>query len=156
MGYVRRQLLTAALTANAIRPFPGLHSRIPAFFAGWLTGELAPQVLGLTAADTAAARWRAVAAVRGEAVALQTPEQSITFADAASRVDDLARTIVALGETLSLRTIAEGVEEPVQQERLRAMGCQLGQGYLFARPLDGAAMLSLLCGARPVGAGDGA
>lgn len=54
MGYVRRQLLTAALTANAIRPFPGLHSRIPAFFAGWLTGELAPQVLGLTAADTAA------------------------------------------------------------------------------------------------------
>ena len=56
----------------------------------------------------------------------------------------LARTIVALGETLSLRTVAEGVEEPVQQERLRAMGCQLGQGYLFARPLDAAAMLSLL------------
>lgn len=54
MGFVRRQLVTAALTANAIRPFPGLHSRIPAFFAGWLTGELAPHALGLTVADATA------------------------------------------------------------------------------------------------------
>ncbi|TNM43333.1 alpha/beta hydrolase [Nocardioides albidus] len=54
MGFVRRQLVTAALTANAIRPLPGSRAGIPAFFAGWLTGELAPQVLGLTVADAAA------------------------------------------------------------------------------------------------------
>lgn len=54
MGFVRRQLVTAALTANAIRPVPGFRAGIPAFFAGWLTGELAPQVLGLTVADAAA------------------------------------------------------------------------------------------------------
>ena len=54
MGFVRRQLVTAALTANAIRPVPGFRAGIPAFFAGWLTGELAPHVLGLTAADAAA------------------------------------------------------------------------------------------------------
>lgn len=54
MGFVRRQALTAALTANAIRPLPGFRAGIPAFFAGWLTGELAPHVLGVTAADAAA------------------------------------------------------------------------------------------------------
>ena len=51
MGFVRRQAVTAALTANAIRPLPGFRAGIPAFFAGWLTGELAPHVLGLTVAD---------------------------------------------------------------------------------------------------------
>ncbi|MDQ6526570.1 alpha/beta hydrolase [Nocardioides sp. LHD-245] len=54
MGFVRRQLVTAALTANAIRPLPGFRAGIPAFFAGWITGELAPHLLGLTAADAAA------------------------------------------------------------------------------------------------------
>ncbi|MBM7515144.1 alpha/beta hydrolase [Nocardioides nitrophenolicus] len=54
MGFVRRQAITAALTANAIRPVPGFRSGIPAFFAGWLTGELAPHLLGLTVADAAA------------------------------------------------------------------------------------------------------
>lgn len=53
MGFVRRQAITAALTANAIRPLPGFRTGIPAFFAGWLTGELAPHVLGLTVADAA-------------------------------------------------------------------------------------------------------
>jgi EAL domain-containing protein (putative c-di-GMP-specific phosphodiesterase class I) len=40
--------------------------------------------------------------------------------------------------------VAEGIEDSVQRERLRAMGCELGQGYLFARPLDAAAVLALL------------
>ncbi|WP_205472461.1 alpha/beta hydrolase [Nocardioides sp. SYSU D00038] len=53
MGYLRRQVVTAALTANAIRPVPGFRAGIPAFFAGWLTGELAPHVLAVTAGDTA-------------------------------------------------------------------------------------------------------
>ncbi|WP_278255989.1 hypothetical protein [Nocardioides convexus] len=42
MGFVRRQAITAALTANAIRPIPGFRPGIPAFFAGWLTGEPGP------------------------------------------------------------------------------------------------------------------
>ena len=53
MGFLRRQALVAALTANAVRPVPGFRTGIPAFFAGWLTGELAPHALALTAADTA-------------------------------------------------------------------------------------------------------
>ncbi|WP_309649422.1 alpha/beta hydrolase [Nocardioides sp.] len=54
MGFLRRQVVIAALTANAIRPLPGFRVGIPSFFAGWLTGELAPQVLALTVADAAA------------------------------------------------------------------------------------------------------
>jgi acetyl esterase/lipase len=54
MSFLRRQLVTAALTANAIRPVPGFRAGIPAFAAGWLTTELAPHLLAVTAADTAA------------------------------------------------------------------------------------------------------
>jgi EAL domain-containing protein (putative c-di-GMP-specific phosphodiesterase class I) len=56
----------------------------------------------------------------------------------------LARTIVALGRTLSLRTVAEGVEHAAQRDALRALGCELAQGYLFARPLDPGAVAALL------------
>ncbi len=48
----------------------------------------------------------------------------------------LARTIVTLGATLGLQTVAEGVETDAQREQLVALGCQLGQGYLFARPMS--------------------
>ena len=54
MSFLRRQLVTAAFTANAIRPLPGFRAGVPAFFAGWLTAELAPHLLALTAADAAA------------------------------------------------------------------------------------------------------
>ena len=44
-----------------------------------------------------------------------------------------ANAIVALGRSLGLRIIAEGIEEPDQLEHLREMGCEFGQGYLFAK-----------------------
>jgi acetyl esterase/lipase len=53
VSFRHRRLVAAALTANAIRPLPGFHAGPPAFFAGWLTGELAPQLLAATAVDTA-------------------------------------------------------------------------------------------------------
>ena len=54
MPYRRRQLVAAALTANALRPLGGRYASIPAFFAGWLTSELAPQLLAATLVDTTA------------------------------------------------------------------------------------------------------
>ncbi len=48
----------------------------------------------------------------------------------------LARTIIALGETRGLRTLAEGVEYTDQQAALVELGCTLAQGYLFARPIE--------------------
>ncbi len=47
----------------------------------------------------------------------------------------LVHTIVRLGESLQLDTVAEGIETPAQRDALTAMGCRFGQGYLFARPL---------------------
>jgi EAL domain-containing protein (putative c-di-GMP-specific phosphodiesterase class I) len=52
----------------------------------------------------------------------------------------LARTVVALGGSLGLRTVAEGVETAEQAAALRAMGCTYAQGFLFARPLTAAAV----------------
>jgi diguanylate cyclase (GGDEF)-like protein/PAS domain S-box-containing protein len=47
----------------------------------------------------------------------------------------LARTIVALGDSLGMFTVAEGVETEAQRAALLALGCRFGQGYLFARPM---------------------
>ncbi len=54
LSYPQRQLLAAALTANALRPLRGRYGSIPSFFAGWLASELAPQLLLASLADTAA------------------------------------------------------------------------------------------------------
>jgi EAL domain-containing protein (putative c-di-GMP-specific phosphodiesterase class I) len=56
----------------------------------------------------------------------------------------LARAILALGDALDLRTVAEGVEHPEQADALRALGCRFAQGYLFARPLVPADVDALL------------
>ena len=47
----------------------------------------------------------------------------------------LVRTIIALAKLLSLRTIAEGVEDTEQQARLKELGCDSAQGFLFGRPM---------------------
>ncbi len=50
----------------------------------------------------------------------------------------IARTIVTLGRSLSLRLVAEGVETHGQAEALTAMGCDELQGFLFGRPMPAA------------------
>jgi len=57
--------------------------------------------------------------------------------------DALAKAILAMAANLSLDTVAEGIETPVQAERLRALGCRLGQGYLFAPALPAEAIPAL-------------
>ena len=47
----------------------------------------------------------------------------------------LVRTIISLAKLLSLRTIAEGVEDTHQQQQLRDLGCDSAQGFLFGRPM---------------------
>jgi len=56
----------------------------------------------------------------------------------------IAQAIIALGESLRLRVIAEGVETRQQLELLRGFGCAEMQGYLFSRPLSATEMLELL------------
>jgi len=47
----------------------------------------------------------------------------------------VARAIIGLSDALHLSTVAEGIETQAQLGALRALGCQLGQGYYFSRPL---------------------
>ncbi len=59
------------------------------------------------------------------------------LSDAAGRT--ITGAILHLGRDLGLSVIAEGVETAAQSEALRAMGCDLGQGYLFSPPMSHAA-----------------
>lgn len=52
----------------------------------------------------------------------------------------IAATIVALGRTLGLRVVAEGVETAEQMRFLVDSGCEVFQGYLFGRPVEPAAL----------------
>jgi len=50
----------------------------------------------------------------------------------------LVHAIIDLGHNLGRTLVAEGVEKPEQAQQLQALGCDLGQGYLFGRPISSA------------------
>ena len=62
-------------------------------------------------------------------------DRSFTAGLPASRSDRaLVAAIVTLARSLGVPAVAEGIERPEQHAWLREIGCDLGQGYLFARP----------------------
>ena len=67
-------------------------------------------------------------------------DEVATSPDAAA----LAQAIINLATTFGLATVAEGIEQPDQLQRLSDLGCQLGQGYYFAKPLDEEQLTALL------------
>jgi EAL domain-containing protein (putative c-di-GMP-specific phosphodiesterase class I) len=56
----------------------------------------------------------------------------------------LTSAIIALGTSLSLEVVAEGIELPEQASSLEELGCEIGQGFLFARPMDSDALTKFL------------
>jgi diguanylate cyclase (GGDEF)-like protein len=48
----------------------------------------------------------------------------------------IVKTILMLGENLGIEVVAEGIETAAQLDKLRQLGCGMGQGYLFSRPVD--------------------
>ena len=61
-----------------------------------------------------------------------------SFVDGAGDEDgekQLVPAIIDLGKMLKMQVVAEGIERPEQLTRLRSLACDLGQGFLFARPL---------------------
>jgi EAL domain-containing protein (putative c-di-GMP-specific phosphodiesterase class I) len=61
----------------------------------------------------------------------------------------LIHTLVQLGKTLDIETLAEGIEEPGQLVALQRENCDHGQGFLFARPLPADAIEEFLDTAGP-------
>ena len=53
--------------------------------------------------------------------------------------EHIIKAIVAMCDGLDLEVVAEGIEERVEEEKLRALGCAMGQGYFYGRPADAAA-----------------
>ena len=63
-------------------------------------------------------------------------DRSFLTPGASKQAADLAAAIVSLGETLDMQVVAEGIEQSRQMTALRDLGCDLGQGFFFARPDD--------------------
>ena len=66
---------------------------------------------------------------------LKIDQAFVRASDDGERGHDLLEAIVNIAHSLSLQTVAEGVEQPEQLAAVRRMGCDLVQGYLLGRPL---------------------
>ncbi|QBJ98879.1 alpha/beta hydrolase [Rhodococcus sp. ABRD24] len=75
--FLLRQLVTAGLTANALRPLPGMPASVPTFVSGWLATELAPQLLAATVVDAAVHVVRHGVRDRGDVVGLAAAGVSV-------------------------------------------------------------------------------
>jgi EAL domain-containing protein (putative c-di-GMP-specific phosphodiesterase class I) len=61
----------------------------------------------------------------------------------------IVRGIVTLAQSIDFEVIAEGVDDPLQLERLRTLGCEYAQGYLFSRPLPPESVATFVRGWQP-------
>ena len=69
-----------------------------------------------------------------------------SFVSGPSRGSKIIEAVVLMGHNLGMKITAEGIETADDLARVRALGCEKGQGYLFSRPLDEASILELLAG----------
>lgn len=131
MSFLSRRVIAAALTANALRPVRGQRVGIPAFFAGWLTDELAPQLLGATAVDAAVA-WRRGRATRaGLLTAAATAGGLAVLIRQSQRVGDVAED--ALVDGLGVDYVEELDEAPTPAE-LATPWRQVARPFRFGAP----------------------
>src|SRR5204863_6242776 len=71
-----------------------------------------------------------------------------SFLTSGDAISGLPAAIVALGESLDLEVVAEGIEQTVQASHLRDLGCELGQSFLFAKAMGSPDLIEYLDDAR--------
>ena len=71
-------------------------------------------------------------------------DRSFLVAGASPVTSGLATAVIGLGKTFDLAVVAEGIEFPEQWSTLRELGCELGQGFYFARPMDATRTIEFL------------
>jgi diguanylate cyclase (GGDEF)-like protein/PAS domain S-box-containing protein len=71
-------------------------------------------------------------------------DRSLLAAGASPITSGLASAVLGLGETFALEVVAEGIEFPEQSATLRDLGCETGQGFYFARPMEPEQLLGYL------------
>jgi EAL domain-containing protein (putative c-di-GMP-specific phosphodiesterase class I) len=77
-----------------------------------------------------------------------------SFVDGVSQTAEgqsLVASVVSLAHSLGMSTVAEGVERSDQAAALRRMGCDMAQGYWYARPGDAATIGPLVVSDAPLG-----
>ena len=77
-------------------------------------------------------------------------DRSLLAAGASPVTSGLASAVLGLGETFDLVVVAEGIEHPEQSTSLRDLGCAIGQGFFFARPMPSASLLRFLTDGMPL------
>ena len=75
---------------------------------------------------------------------LKIDRSFIKIMDTDEKSGAIVKTILMLGENLNIEVVAEGIETAGQLEKLRSLGCKMGQGYFFSRPIDVEAVEALL------------
>ncbi len=78
------------------------------------------------------------------ATTLKIDRAFVSRIQADTQHDPVVEAVIALGHSLGMQVVAEGVENAVQAAFLRSKGCDLVQGYYFAKPLDAEAAAALL------------
>jgi diguanylate cyclase (GGDEF)-like protein/PAS domain S-box-containing protein len=71
-------------------------------------------------------------------------DRSLLGAGASPVTSGLATAVLGLGETFGVEVVAEGIELPDQWTTLRDLGCEFGQGFYFARPMERQGLLDYL------------
>ena len=79
---------------------------------------------------------------------LKVDRSFVAEADHGARSSTFAKVIVDLAAALGLQTVAEGIERESQRRVLAELGCEIGQGFHFCRPLEPQGVATLLAGER--------
>lgn len=75
---------------------------------------------------------------------LKIDQSFIRDMDRSEENAELVRTIIAMGQNLGMRCVAEGVEKQQQYDQLKALGCELAQGFYIAKPMKAERVRQLL------------
>jgi diguanylate cyclase (GGDEF)-like protein len=123
-------LLTLELTEGSLMRNPGASSRVLASL----------RELGVrTAIDDFGTGYSSLAYLRDlPADELKVDRSFVTAVTGPGRDRDIVASIVQLGRAVNLSVVAEGIEQAATADALRAVGCDVGQGFLFDAPLGAA------------------
>ncbi|MGY1713534.1 putative bifunctional diguanylate cyclase/phosphodiesterase [Geodermatophilus sp. SYSU D01106] len=81
---------------------------------------------------------------------LKIDSSSVALLAAGQAAGSLADAVIALGNSLGLQVVAEGVEQPGQLAALRSLGCDAAQGHLFGSPVPASAVEHMVRSGRPL------
>ncbi|NEM07930.1 EAL domain-containing protein [Geodermatophilus normandii] len=81
---------------------------------------------------------------------LKIDPSSVALLAAGAAAGSVADAVIALGNSLGLQVVAEGVEQPAQLAALRSLGCDAAQGHLFGSPVPAATVERLVRAGHPL------